>query len=156
NGNLRLKVQKLGQPHPSKLEFCRGYDHRTPTARRAARSTYQARLGRALERNFPGFKVTRLSNAMDLERSFGPISTRDILRQGRTAFAVLGVNQQETQVSIDAALSFAILWLDACRQSEDPRTLVEGLKLFLPPGSSDLTRERLAHLNAGAAKWHLY
>jgi hypothetical protein len=156
NGSLRLMVQKLGQSHPSKLEICKGYDHRTPTARRAARSTYQARLGRALERNFPGFKVTRLSNAMDLEHSFGPIYTRGILRQGRTAFAVFGVNQQETQGSIDAALSFAILWLDLCRQSEDPRTLVEGLKLFLPPGSSDLTRERLAHLNAGAAKWQLY
>jgi hypothetical protein len=156
NGSLRLMVQKLGQSHPSKLEICKGYDHRTPTARRAARSIYQARLGRALARNFPGFKVVKLSNAMDLERSFGPIYTRGILRQGRTAFAVLGVNQQETQSSIDAALSFAILWLDVCRNSEDPRTLVEGLKLFLPPGSWDLTRERLAHLNPAAAKWQLY
>jgi hypothetical protein len=156
NGSLRLMVQKLGHSHPCKLEICKGYDYRTPTARRAARTTYQARLGRALERNFPGFKVTKLSNSMDLERSFGPIYTRGVLRQGRTAFAVLGVNQQETQGSIDAALSFAILWLDACRQSEDPRTLVEGLKLFLPPGCSALTRERLAHLSAEAAKWQLY
>ncbi len=43
---------------------------------------------------------------MDLEHSFGPIYARGILRQGRTAFAVLGVNQQETQSSIDAALTF--------------------------------------------------
>jgi hypothetical protein len=68
----------------------------------------------------------------------------------------LGVNQHETQSSIDAALTFAILWLDACRNSEDHRTLVEGVKLFLPPGSSALTCERLAHLHAGAAKWQLY
>ncbi|HST09954.1 MAG TPA: hypothetical protein VLL05_06240 [Terriglobales bacterium] len=66
------------------------------------------------------------------------------------------MNQQETQTSIDAALTFAILWLDACRESEDHRALVEGVKLFLPPGSSALTCERMAHLNAGAAKWQLY
>jgi hypothetical protein len=34
--------------------------------------------------------------------------------------------------------------------------VVEGLKLFLPPGASALTRERLAHLSRGAAKWQLY
>jgi hypothetical protein len=113
-------------------------------------------LRRALERHFPDSKLTKLSNAMDLERSFGPIYTRGVLRQGRTAFAVVGVNQHETQSSIDAALTFAILWLDECRESEDHRVLVEGVKLFLPPGSSALTCERMAHLNADAAKWQLY
>jgi hypothetical protein len=156
NGNLRLLVQKLGQSRPSKLEICKGYEHRTPTARKAARAVYQQHLRRALERNFPDLTLAKLSNAMDLERSFGPIYARGVLRQGRTAFAVLGVNQQETQSSINAALTFAILWLDACRNSEDPRGLVEGVRLFLPPGSSALTCERMAHLNAGAAKWQLY
>jgi hypothetical protein len=93
---------------------------------------------------------------VDLEKSFGPIYTRGILRRGRSAFAVLGVNQYETQASIDAALTFGILWLDACRHQLDQRILVEGLKLFLPAGSWALTRERLVHLNSGAAKWHLY
>ena len=156
NGNLRLMVEKLAQSRPSKVEICKGHDHRTPTARKAARSVYQQHPRRALERNFPDFTVTKLSNAMDLERSFGPIYARGGLRQGRTAFAVLGVNQQETQSSIDSALPFAVLWLDACRNSEDHRTLVEGVKLFLPPGTSALTCERLAHLHAGAAKWQLY
>jgi len=73
NGNLRLMVQKLGQSRPSKLEICKGHDHRTPTARRAARATYQVHLRRAIERHFPDFTLTKLSNAMDLERSFGPI-----------------------------------------------------------------------------------
>jgi hypothetical protein len=156
NGSLRLMVQKLGQSRPSKLAICKGHDHRTPTGRKAARSVYQQHLRRALERNFSDFTLTKLSNAMDLERSFGPIYARGVLRQGRTAFAVLGVNQQETQSSIDAALTFAILWLDACRNSEDHRVLVEGVKLFLPPGSSALTCERMAHLNSDAAKWQLY
>jgi hypothetical protein len=156
NGNLRLMVQKLGQSRPSKLEICKGHEHRTPTARRAARATYQQHLRRTLERHFPDFTLTKLSNAMDLKRSFGPIYARGILRRGRTAFAVLGVNEQETHSSIDAALTFAILWLDACRNSEDPRVLVEGLKLFLPTRTAALTCERMAHLNAGAAKWQVY
>jgi hypothetical protein len=156
HGNLRLMVQKLGQSRPSKLEICKGHDHRTPTARRVARASYQQHLRRALARHFPDFTLTKLSNAMDLERSFGPIYARGVLRQGRTALAVLGVNAQETQSSIDAALTFAILWLDACRNSQDHRVLVEGVKLFVPAGTSALTCERMAHLNAFAAKWHLY
>ena len=55
---------------------------------------------------------------MDLEHSFGPIYARGLLRQGQSAFAVLGVNGQETQASIDAALTFGILWLDSCRQTQ--------------------------------------
>ena len=34
----------------------------------------------------------------------------------RVRLRVLGVNASETQSSIDAALTFGILWLDVCRQ----------------------------------------
>jgi hypothetical protein len=156
NSSLRLLVQRLGQARPSKLEICRERDRRTPTARRAARTLYQARLKRALERHLPEFVVGKLSNAMDLEQSFGPIYARGLVRRGRSAFAVLGVNREESQSSIDAALTFGILWLDACRRSQDPRILVEGLKLYLPAGTSALIRERVAHLHSGAAKWELF
>src|SRR5512135_2243398 len=93
---------------------------------------------------------------MDLERAFGPIYARGLLRQGQTAFAVLGVNADETQTSIDAALTFGILWLDTCRQTQTGKSTVQGLKLFLPAQSSALTRERMAHLHREAAKWQLY
>ena len=156
NETLRLAVQRMGQSKPSKLEICRERDRRTPTAKRAARLAYQRVLGRVLQRHFPGFKAAPLSSSMDLERSFGPIYARGLMRQGQSAWAILGVNEQETQASIDAALTFAILWLDACRQSQAGKVLVEGLKLFLPAGSSALTRERMAHLYRQAAKWQLY
>ena len=55
---------------------------------------------------------------MDLERSFSPVYARGVVRKGRSAFAVLGVNGQETQASVDAALTFGLLWLDACRERE--------------------------------------
>jgi hypothetical protein len=156
SGVLRLAVQKLGQPRPSRLEICRDRDRRSPSAKKAARTLYQRRLQRVLEREFSGFTIDHLSSAMDLERSFGPIYARGLLRKGRSAVAVLGVNQDETQTSIDAALTFGILWLDICRQSHDEELAVEGLKLFIPQRCSTLIRERMAHLNRQAAKWQLY
>jgi len=156
NDVLRLAVQKLGQSKPTKLEICRERDRRTPNARKAARAAYQRALQRILERRFPGFKIARFSRAIDLGRSFGPIYVRGLLRQGQTAFAVLGVNRQETQASIDASLTFGILWLDACRESEAGKSIVAGLKLFAPPGSSAVLCERMAHLHPNAAKWQLY
>src|SRR2546427_410387 len=156
NEVLRLAVQRLGQSHPTKLEICRQRDRRTPTAKRAARLAYQRLLQRVLTRKFLGFKVAKLSTSMDLEKSFGPIYARGLLRQGQSAFAVLGVNAQETQSSIDAALTFAILWVDVCRQAQNGKFLVEGLKLFVPNGTSAVVRERMANLSQAAAKWSLY
>src|SRR6266581_3144037 len=156
NEVLRLAVQRLGQSHPTRLEICRQRDRRTPTGKRAARLAYQRLLQRVLTRKFPGFKVAKLSTSMDLERSFGPIYSRGLLQQGQSAFAVLGVNAQEAQSSIDAALTFGILWLDVCRQAQAGKAVVHGLKLFVPVGSSALTRERIANLNRDAAKWQLY
>jgi hypothetical protein len=156
NDVLRLAVQKLGQSKPSKLEISRERDRRTPTAKKACRAAYQRMLQRLLERRFPGFKIAKLSTAPDLGRSFGPVYVRGLLRQGQTSVAVLGVNSAETQSSIDAALTFGILWLDACRASEAGKSVVAGLKLFAPHGCSAVLRERMAHLNPEAAKWQMY
>lgn len=156
NGTLRLAVQRIGQARPTKLEICRERDRRSPTARRVARGAYEQELRRTLDRHFPDFKVIKLTSAVDLEKSFGPVYARGLIRRGHSAFAVLGVNAQETQSSIDAALTFAILWLDVCRKAQPANTLVEGLKLFVPSGTSALVRERMANLNRSAAKWSLY
>jgi hypothetical protein len=156
NGTLRLAVQRMGQTRPLKLEICRERDRRSPTARRLARAAYEEKLRRNLERHFPDFKVVRLTSGMDLEKSFGPIYARGLIRRGRSAFAFLGVNAQETQSSIDSAVTFGILWLEVCRQRQGASLLVEGLKLFVPRGTSTLARERMTGLNRQAAKWRLF
>jgi len=156
NETLRLSVQRLGKSKPTKLEICRERDRRSPSAKRSARLAYQRMLQRLLQHRFPACKAAPLSSAMDLERSFGPIYARGLLRQGQSAFAVMGVNSEEAQASIDAALTFGVLWMDICRQNQAGKVLVEGLKLFLPAAKSALTRERMAHLNPEAAKWQLY
>ena len=131
NGTLRLAVQRLGQARPSKLEICRERDRRSPSTRRACRAAYEQKLRRTLERHFPEFKIARLTSWRGLWRNPLDRSMREgLMRQGRTAFALLGVNAQETQSSIDAALTFGILWLDVCRQAQAANVLVEGLKLF--------------------------
>lgn len=164
NGALRLAVQRLGQVRPTKLEICRERDRRSPTAKKAVRIAYEAKLRRAIERHFAGYKIGRLTSGVDLEKSFGPIYTRGVLRQGQSGLAFLGVNASETQSSIDAALTFGILWMDVCRENphfwqhrpEVGHPLVEGLILFVPAGCSSLVRERMANLNRGAAKWRLF
>jgi hypothetical protein len=156
NGTLRLAVQRLGQSRPTRLEICCERDRRSPTARKVARTAYEQKLRRTLDRHFPAFTITRLTSAIDLEKSFGPIYARGVLRKGQSAFAVLGVNAGETQSSIDASLTFAILWLDVCRKSAGAKFLVEGLQLFVPQGCSALVRERMANLNRTAAKWRLF
>jgi hypothetical protein len=118
--------------------------------------TYQRALDRVLRQKFPELTMTQLSTSMDLEKSFGPVYTRGLLRRGVTGFAVLGVNRQELQSSIDAALTFGILWLDVCRETHAGKLVIEGLKLFVPDGCSSLVHERMAHLNFAAAKWQLY
>jgi len=166
HGTLRLAVQRLGQARPTKLEICRERDRRSPSAKRASRASYEQKLRRALERHFPGFVIARLTSGVDLEKSFGPIYARGLIRRGQSAFAVLGVNQQEMQASIDASLTFGILWMEECRNSQVSQKrgdlghpsscFVEGLLLFVPRGTSALVRERMANLNRGAAKWNLF
>ncbi len=154
--SLRLQVLRFGQSQPNVLEICADRDPRTGTARRAARMRYQSLLECVLRREYPGFRLEQFSSSPDLEHSFSPVYTRGLLRAGQSAFAILGVNSEETQPSVDAVLTFGILWMDYQRQHLAGRAVVEGLKLFVPPRSSEIVRQRAANLNAEAAKWQLY
>ena len=153
---LRLSVMRFGQAQTKVLEICADRDRRKGAAKHAARTQYQRLLERVLLREYPGLKVEHLSGSPDLEHSFSPVYTRAVLRAGQSAFAVLGVNAEETQSSVDAVLTFGILWMDYQRQQLAGRAHVEGLKLFLPPGRAEIVRQRAAHLHPEAAKWQLY
>ena len=92
-GSLRLLVQRMGQSHPTKLEICRDRDRRSPSSRKVARSGYEHRLRRILERRFPDWRVVRLMTSMDLEHSFGPAYARGLMWRGQSALAVVGVDR---------------------------------------------------------------
>src|ERR1700720_427308 len=78
------------------------------------------------------------------------------MRQGQHAQEIVGVNDQETQSTVDGALTVGILWLEACRLAQRERCEVEGLTIVVPRGMAVRTRQRMAHLHPTAAKWHLY
>jgi len=153
---LRLSALRFGQSKPETLEICADAGHRSASAQRAGRLEYQRLLVRLLERAYPGAKIESVSSKPDLEHSFSPIYTRAVLRQGQSASAVLGVNSAESQASMDAALTFGILWMDHQRQRQAGRCHIEGLKVFVPQGRAEIVSQRMAHLDQDAAKWQLY
>ncbi len=156
NGVLRLSTHRFGQTKPQTLELVADRDRRTPSTREATRVKYLRVLERVLLRSFPEFKTDAFRTAMDLEKSFGPAYARGSLLQGQKAWAVIAVNEEETQATIDGILTLGILWLQHCRESGDGRRLYQGLKLIVPRGMAMLTLSRMAWLNANVAQWELW
>ncbi|NYF88110.1 hypothetical protein HDF08_000177 [Edaphobacter lichenicola] len=156
NGVLRLSMHRFGQTKPQTLELVTDRDRRTPSTREATRVKYLRVLERVLLRSFPEFKVGGLRTAMDLEKSFGPAYARGSLLQGQKVWAVIAVNEEETQATVDGILTLGILWLQHCRESGDGRRLYQGLKLIVPRGMAMLTLSRMAWLNPAVAQWELW
>lgn len=150
---LRLSTMKFGQAKPSTLEVVDDKDRRTPSTREATRVRYVKVVERALGREFPGWKTEGFRTSQDLEKSFGPAYARGMLTQGQKAWAVIGVNDEESPVTVDDVLTFGILWLEACRESATRRT-VAGLRIVVPAGGATLTLSRLAWLR-NADEWQL-
>jgi hypothetical protein len=156
NGVLRLSTHRFGQTKPQTVELVADRDRRTPSTREATRVKYLRVLERVLLRQFPEFKPEAFRTAMDLEKSFGPAYARGSLVQGQKAWAVIAVNEEETQATVDGILTLGILWLHHCRESGDGRRLYQGLKLVVPRGMGTLTLSRLAWLNDSAAQWEMW
>ena len=155
-GCLRLATQRFGHAQTKLLELMASRDRRTPTTRETARQRYVQTLERVLLRFFPDWSPDGFRTAMDLERSFGPAYARGSLLRGSTAWAVIGVNENETATTIDAILTLGILWLHHCREQAGGRRLYQGLRVIVPRGSAMLTLSRMAWLNADAAQWELW
>ena len=137
NGQLCLAVQRFGKGQPVWLEIVAEGNGRPPAVQRQARLQYQRLLKRALE------------------RSFSPVYARGLLRRGRSAVCVFGVNDSELQASVDGALTFALLWFHHCRERDPARYFVEGLKLFVPKGRSAVVHARMHYLDREAARFEL-
>jgi hypothetical protein len=153
---LRLMTRRMGVTKPQALELVPTCDRRTPTARDAARKTYQRLLERVLTRAFIGMKPDGFRSAMDLEHSFGPAYVRGKLLHGTAAEAVIGVSASESGTTIDGILTLGILWLDHCRKKGDGRRHFGGLKVIVPPDAWRTTAERMAWLNHAAADFKLF
>jgi hypothetical protein len=153
---LRLITRQMGMAKPQALELVGACDRRTPTAREAARKSYQRILERVLARNFPDSRVDGMRSAMDLAHSFGPAYTRGRLLRGTSAEAVIGVGEAESGAMVDGVLAAGILWLDYCRKTGDSRRHFGGLMVVVPAGAWRTTAERMAWLNHALAGFQLF
>ena len=159
---LRLTTQRFGQTRPGSLEILADRDRRTPSTREATRVRYLRALERVMLRGggsgdaWGEWKAEGFRTAMDLEKSFGPAYARGSLVHGHEAWAVIAVNAEETQTTVDGILTLGVLWLAHCRENAGGRRLYRGLRLIVPKGMATLTASRLAWMNRDAAQWELW
>jgi len=162
---LRLTTQRFGQTRPGSLDMLADRDRRTPSTREATRVHYLKALERVMLRGggsgdaWGEWKAEGFRTAMDLEKSFGPAYARGSLVHGQQAWAVIAVNAEETQATIDGILTLGVLWLAHCRETSGDRRpwrQYRGLRIIVPRGMAALTVSRLPWMNADAAQWELW
>ena len=157
---LRLTTHRFGQTRPGSLELLADKDRRPPSTREATRVRYLRTLERVMLRGrgdgWGDWRADGFRTAMDLEKSFGPAYARGSLVQGQEAWAVIGVNEAETQATVDGILTLGVLWLAHCRETAGGRRLYRGLRLIVPKGMAMLTASRLKWMNSDAAQWELW
>ncbi|MGA9570112.1 MAG: hypothetical protein WBS17_08490, partial [Candidatus Acidiferrales bacterium] len=140
-----LEVQRFGRAKPGRLEFLLTDSPRA--AGRITREQFRARFTRILAEKFPDAVVDSLTAAPDLENSFSGSYVRGIMHEGAHAWALLAAAPSEGAATIENILAFGILWLDWTRTRAERRA-VEGLRIFVPQGTSQRLRERLLALSA--------
>lgn len=149
---LGLFARKAGGREPLTLEF-READRTALqlTDKAPGRAAFQKQLLAMLSRQYPGWSFERVSHRSDREHSFSAWYTRGVARLGRTAWAFLGVGENESPAAADAALAFGLIWLDWLRSRSD-RVTYPGLKLIFPPQAAEASAHRAAYLNHRAVQ----
>jgi hypothetical protein len=142
-----LEVRRFGRAKPGRLEFLRTDSPRA--AGRIMREQFRARLRRALAEHFPDATIESLTAAPDLEHSFSSVYARGRMHEGPRGWAVMAIAPGEGGAAIEGILTIGVLWLDWTRQHSEIRA-IEGLRLFVPEGTSRSLRERAFALSPAA------
>ncbi len=121
------------------------------------RQRFRERFRKFLAQRFHGWKIERLTTERDLHRTFSERYTRAVLRQGQNEWAAIGVPETEGEAVHLQILTDGLLWLDHLRQGAARRkSVVRGLRLFVPEGSWRITANRLAFLDPELGSYELY
>ncbi|HEX2712045.1 MAG TPA: hypothetical protein VHM88_07460 [Candidatus Acidoferrales bacterium] len=147
-----LEVQRFGRRKPGNLEFVSAGAERT--SNRLAREKFRERFCQLLAEQFPDEQLDSLTTAADLEHSLSGCFTRGLLHRGQQAWAVIAASASEDAATVDAILTYGLIWLDRARRQSHGR-VVSGLRLFLPEDASRVTLHRLSAL-APATRIELY
>ena len=140
-----LEIQRFGQARPGKLELLLPESQRPPA--RLAREQFRAALRRILAERFPDAEIESSTTARDLEHSFSDVYVRGRMREGARVWAFLAASASESAAAIEGMLTFGLLWLEHLRNRAAARP-IEGLRLFVPEGSSHGLLRRLAVLSS--------
>ncbi|MGA3326335.1 MAG: hypothetical protein ABSF45_17830 [Terriglobia bacterium] len=147
-------VRKPGGRETTTLEF-REFRAPAGVGRAAGRTGFRQQLTTLLEREYRGWKFERVSNRSDREHSFSAWYTRGLARQGRSAWAFLGLSEEEGTAAADGVLAFGLIWLDWLRSQADGVAITH-LKLFLPPAAVNVIAHRAAYLDPRALSVEIY
>ena len=152
-GKLVLRIERFGK-RPGTLSLI---DLERMPGRsvelRSARLEFRELFRRFLRRQFSSYRIAELTTEADLEHSLSPAYSRALLRSGTSAWAALGAGPDALRT--DAALTFALIWLDYLRRRE-PGLVIHGLILYLPAGQEKTICLRLLFLNPNAAQYDVF
>ena len=147
-----LETQQFGKKKPGRLEITCPSRERGP--HRLSRENFCTSLARLLAEQFPDERLEFLSTSSDLEHSLSCCYSRGLLRRGRSAWAVMAAGPGEDAETMDDILTYALIWL-SCVHRQATEWRLEGIKLFLPQGTSQLTHYRM-HALRKLARVELY
>ena len=156
-GRLGVQVRKQAGRETTTMEL-RDRQWSEPVGEAASpidRARFRRQLLDALAREYPRWRLERVSHRSDREHSFSAWYTRGWARQGGTAWAFLGLREDENPAAADAVLAFGLIWLDWLRNRAE-RITVSGLKLFLPPAAVEVTAHRAAYLDPRAIRVEIW
>jgi len=147
-----FETRQFGKKKPGKLEInCR---RRVGSLYQPSREDFCAGLARLLAEQFPDERLEFLTTASDLEHSLSGCYSRGLIRRGRSAWAVMAASPGEDPNTCDEILTYGLIWLrQVHRQLAEWK--LEGIRLILPEGTSQLTVHRM-HALRNLARVELY
>ncbi len=141
-GQIALEVERFGRAKPDRLEIVAAGPL---SAARLTREKFRERFADLLDEQFPDDEIEFLSTAPDLEHSLSGSYTRGVLRTRGGRWALLAASPSESNSTIDAMLTFGLLWLRHTRECSNGAAII-GLRLFLPRGAAKLVAHRVRAL----------
>lgn len=145
---MALAVERFGRSKPDRMEIVRLNFARSP--RQLFREEFCEQLRRILAEQFPDESIERLSIAADLEHSLSGVYARGIAKRGHAECAFLAVPEGESQDTMESSLTYALLWLNRVRQTND-HSRISTLRLILPKGRAPAVAQRLAAVDSQLA-----
>lgn len=126
---LALAVERFGRTRPDRLEFVRMTVERS--SRELDRDEFCRWIAAICATQFPDGTSESFSSRQDLEHSLSGNYPRGVLCSGKSRWAVLAANEDESTGNASRCMTFGLLWLDHLR-SANSKNAVAGLRLLLP------------------------